>query len=359
MTKAGESLPKLWTDSRFKAIDIPDHLPAATIIRLADDRLLFVDGNATRSSGDNGTTWSDPHPIYRGESGQAPREGIGIPNARGQMLRTREDTLIVVYRDPKVLNWNAQTGEPGSDGTGAVWGIRSRDSGKTWGDRQRIFDGICGHPPINMIQTVSGRVVVPIQPMLPHPGRNVVRTYVSDDEGASWLPGNIIDLGGHGNHDGAFEPSIIELKDGRVWMLIRTNLDYLWEAISEDGGRFFHVIRPTAVEASSSPPFLARLASGRIALAWNRLYREGTRTYPSRDSGPLHMADDVSWQREELSLAFSDDEGHSWSKPELVARQKDARLAYPYLFEVEPGRIWLFTGQGKLQLEFLERDLIG
>ena len=110
MTKAGESLPKLWTDSRFKAIDIPDHLPAATIIRLADDRLLFVDGNATRSSGDNGTTWSDPHPIYRGESGQAPREGIGIPNARGQMLRTREDTLIVVYRDPKVLNWNAANG---------------------------------------------------------------------------------------------------------------------------------------------------------------------------------------------------------------------------------------------------------
>jgi len=30
---------------------------------------------------------------------------------------------------------------------------------------------------------------------------------------------NLIDVGGHGDHDGALEPTLTELRDGRLWML--------------------------------------------------------------------------------------------------------------------------------------------
>ena len=72
---------------------------------------------------------------------------------------------------------------------------------------------------------------------------------------------NIIDLGGHGHHDGAMEPTMVELSDGRLWMLIRTNLDRFWSAFSSDQGLSWRVIRPSDIDTSSAPAAMARLAS--------------------------------------------------------------------------------------------------
>jgi hypothetical protein len=36
-----------------------------------------------------------------------------------------------------------------------------------------------------------------------------VVTYSSDDDGVTWTPSNIIDLGGCGNHAGAVEATIV------------------------------------------------------------------------------------------------------------------------------------------------------
>ena len=66
----------------------------------------------------------------------------------------------------------------------------------------------------------------------------------------------------------------------------------------------------------------------------------------------------MSNHREELSLALSDDDGTTWTKPVVIAKQADKWLAYPYVFEVEPGRIWLTTMQGEVRVEFNESDFI-
>lgn len=50
-------------------------------------------------------------------------------------------------------------------------------------------------------------------------------THVSNDDGRSWRMGNIIDLGGRGHYNGAMEATLAELCDGRMYMLLRTNLD--------------------------------------------------------------------------------------------------------------------------------------
>jgi len=61
------------------------------------------------------------------------------------------------------------------------------------------------------------------------------------------------------------------LKDGRLYMLLRTAWDRFWEAYSWDKGLSWRQIGPgpSTIPTSSSPGYMMRLASGRIALVWN------------------------------------------------------------------------------------------
>ncbi len=185
--------------------------------------------------------------------------------------------------------------------------------------------------------------VASVPHLVSNPGRWVTCSLFSDDEGATWARSNLIDLGGHGHHDGACEPAMVELSDGRLLMLIRTNLGRFWQAFSEDHGRTIH---PSAIEASSAPGMLVKLSSGRLLLAWNRVApANGGKPFgtASKRNDGQHTEFPASWFREELSLAISDDDAGSWSRPEVLARQP-GELCYPYIFERCPGEIWITAG---------------
>lgn len=345
---AKEEVPR-WVHPEFQPLSIQKFGFNSPFVRLDDGAFAVVDHNALRISHDNAKTWSEPQIIYAGGGLTAQSTGDGIPNGSGQFFKTKKGTLVIVWRDAKKWKWDSKAHEPDFTEKVNLWSIRSLDGGKTWQDRQMVFEGIVGHPPMKMVETDSGELIFPAQFYLPNPGRCVIRTYRSGDEGKTWEPSNIIDLGGHGHHDGAFEPTMIVLNDGRIWMLIRTSWDRFWEAFSDDQGHSWRTIRPSKIEASTSPGNLTRLADGRLALLWNRLYPEGKDDFP-RKSGPFSDVP-ASWHREELSIAFSEDEGETWTKPIVLVRQKDTWLAYPYLFEPEPRKLWIFTGQGKVQIE--------
>lgn len=345
------------TDERilapFKSLEIerPGAL-ATSIVELADGALITVDGNNTVVSRDGGKTWGERHPILAEPN--LPAEGPGSPWGTMRLILTKANTLVLVWRDKRIDDWD-ENGVLGSKAAGSVWSVRSTDGGKTWTDKTKLFGGVCGHPPISLLQVSNGNLVVPVQFYTSHPLRCVIQPYVSSDDGKTWRGSNIIDLGGKGDHDGAFEPSMVELRDGRVWMLIRTNWDKFWEAISDDHGAYWRTIRPTGIESSSSPSYLLRLASGKLVLFWSRLYPEGKSDYKRRAGKYSEVAG--SWHREELSVAVSDDDGATWSKPLIMAREKDAWLSYPYAFEPGPGRIWIFTGQGKISATITEAEL--
>ena len=94
---------------------------------------------------------------------------------------------------------------------------------------------------------------------------------------------------------------------------------------------------------------MKRLASGRLMLVWNRPFPEGKDAWPLSGGDGIWSDTPVSNHREELSLAFSDDDGRSWSKPVAVAGRQGQWVSYPYIFEIEPGRLWLTTMQGGLR----------
>ena len=309
------------------------------MVVLKDGSLLTVDSAQACFSNDDGRTWKT-RPIFSDPARKASFEYA--------LIRCKSGTVVLVYMDKSTQRWkwNDEKNEPNPDARMEVWSTRSLDEGQTWSEPVRLYDGYCGAI-VSGIQTSSGRIVVPVQRLLYDPGRHAQVTYHSDDEGLTWNHGNIIDIGGHGNHDGCFEGALVELRDGRLWMLIRTNLDKFWQAFSEDNGSYWRTLMPTDIDASSAPAFILRLSSGRLMMAWNRLYPEdltpGQKAKWERAGGDSRCQPMASWHRRELSIAFSKDEGAHWTKPVVLLQGKKLGYSYPFILERRPGLVWVLT----------------
>jgi hypothetical protein len=348
---AGQKQPQgmLWLDPRCSVLPTNKRGP---FIKLNDGSLMIVEESATRISRDEGRTWSEPRPICEGVTS-------GVPSSSRALLKTLNGVIILVYMDMATYKWNWEEdkGHASADTRLDVWSIRSLDEGKTWVDRHRILDGYCGAL-IDMIQLRSGEIVVPVQDLTSDRKRHGQYAYVSADEGKTWIRSNLIDLGGHGHHDGAFESTLAELNDGRLLMLIRTSLDRFWEAISTDKGRSWRILRPSTIDASNSPGYLTRVSSGRLMLVWNRLYLKGKNTTRRTTYWRWLSERPCSLERSELSIAFSEDDGKTWTDPAVFLRY-ETQASYPHIYEHKPGELWMTTMFGQAYVKLKESDFIG
>jgi hypothetical protein len=315
-------------------------------VTLGDGSVLASDAQQVHVSADEGRTWQ-ARPLF-----QEPDKFLG--RGEGALLRTREGVVVHVFLNGKeqALRWDQAKGGPQEDCRLPVYVTRSLDEGRTWETPQLLQEGWCGAIR-QMIQLRSGRIVLVSQKAVRDPGRHVSLTYVSDDQGKTWKPSNTIDLGaygGYGDHGGGIEGTVVERRDGKLWMLLRTPQGCFSEATSDDGGLTWKDVRPSKIEASGSPGTMVRLADGRLALFWNRYIDKVKKT----------------GRREQLSMAFSDDDGATWSEPVVIGydpmkpgdRESDHRLSYPYVYERAPGLLWVTTMQGKLRVRLRESDFL-
>ena len=343
-----------WTEVEFgdKTILLhPKCRPLVTsllgpFVKLGDGSILAVDESQVQLSKDEGKTWSARPLFARPEKYQCRGERA--------LLRTRDGTLILAFMNAKeqVFRWDQSKGGPQPECRLPVYVTRSTDEGETWLEPKLLQDGYCGALR-TIIQLRSGRVVLGCQQAVADPGRHVCFSYASDDEGKTWRQSNVIDLGkygGYGDHGGGIEPTLAELRDGRLWMLIRTYRGCFTETYSEDGGLTWNQTRPSKIEASGAPGQLRRLQSGRLVLFWNRFIDKEKR----------------SGRREQLSMAFSEDDGLTWTEPVVVAydpmregdKEPQHRLSYPHVYEHVPGELWVTTMQGPLRIELAEDDFL-
>ena len=330
------------------AADSPTLHPKATalpfthqgpFVTTAEGGVLCIDAKNALRSADEGRTWSST-PLF------AEAAKFNVSNERA-LLRTREGVLISAWmngaerKEPKGWHW----GEPGVDWKAFVlptYSCRSTDDGKTWETPVKLSDPWCGciH---SMIQMKSGRIVLVGQEIIPQ-WRHATVMWASDDLGKSWQRGDMLDYGvGTHDHAGSLEGTVIERKDGSLYLLLRTESGFLWEATSRDGLKWTG-LQTTKIAAVTCCPQMARLSDGRIALLWNAPPRHDPKSGSSRV---------------ELSLAFSDDEAATWSKPVIVAANyvPGGRVSYPYLYERKPGELWITTMQGGLRMKINTADL--
>lgn len=317
-------------------------LRAGPFVRLGDSSLLTVDRNRCYLSHDDGRSWT--------EGAWVADTARYLVSSRA-VVRTRQGVIILSFsneRERAHWSWDKKTHDS-PDARLPTYAVRSVDGGKTWEEPQKMHDDWTGAN-MDMIETKEGHVVFTSMIMRHHPGHHTVLTYTSADQGRSWQASNIIDLGGTGNHAGVMESILVQLTDGRLWMLMRTNWGNFWQAFSGDQGLTWTEIGPTAIDASSSPGCLRRLSDGHLVLVWNRLFPTGTREYPLRRGDGNFSELPTNWHRGELSMMFSDDDGISWSQPVVIAKaeKKGAQLAYPYVYEARPGLLWITTGSLKI-----------
>lgn len=308
-------------------------------VTTADGAVLCFDAKTALRSTDDGTTWTSS-PLF------ATPDKFQTSNERA-LLRTREGVIISGWMNlaerAQPIGW--RWGEKDVKWTDFVlptYTCRSTDDGRTWETPVKLSDPWCGciH---SMIQMRSGRIVMVGQEIIPE-WRHATVMWVSDDLGKSWQRSHMLDYGvGTHDHAGSLEGTVVERQDGTLYLLLRTEAGFLWEATSKDGLKW-DGFRQTNIASVTCCPQMARLSDGRIALLWN---------------APPRHAPKNGTSRSELSLAFSSDEAATWSAPVIVAANYGTgqRVSYPYLYERNPGEVWITTMQGGLRMQVKLDDL--
>jgi sialidase-1 len=316
-------------------------------VTTADGAVLCIDAQDALSSRDEGKTWKK-RPLFGDPS------KYKVSNERA-LLRTRDGVVIAAWMNLQERNHAEGFRWGGDESEFRQWILptyvcRSLDDGKTWQQPIKINTPWCGciH---SMIETTNGRIVLAAQEVIPA-WRHAAYVFVSDDQGKTWKKSNILDIGtGRHDHAGSIEGTLVELGDGSIYQLLRTETGYLYEATSKDDGLTWEDFKSSGIRSVTCCAQLYRLADSRIALLWNH---------------PVRFRPTDRHCREELSIAFSADECKTWSRPVVVATNYASpgagpggrRVSYPYLYERRPGEFWITTMQGGLRMKVHAADLV-
>lgn len=157
---------------------------------------------------------------------------------------------------------------------------------------------------------------------------------ISTDEGKTWKLHGAVK-----SPPWALENMIVELKDGRLWMLIRTSSGFLWESYSSDKGHTWSEGKASRIASPGSRFFIRRLASGNLLLV-NHYKFKG---------------------RSHLTAQVSSEDGATWNDGLLLDERSG--VSYPDGVQDKDGLIWITydrdrNGDGDILLaKFREEDV--
>ncbi len=158
---------------------------------------------------------------------------------------------------------------------------------------------------------------------------------ISTDEGKTWKLHGAVKA-----PPWALENMIIELQDGRLWMLIRTSSGVLWQSHSTDKGHTWSEGTASTIKSPGSRFFIRRLASGHLLLV-NHYKFKG---------------------RSHLTAQRSTDDGATWNDGLLLDER--GGVSYPDGVQDKDGLIWITydrdrNGAGEILLaKFREEDVV-
>ncbi|UCH33587.1 MAG: exo-alpha-sialidase [Armatimonadota bacterium] len=319
-----------------------------TPLALADGRIaLFHAGGElhqqsayARYSEDNGASFGEPQKLFDFPSD---RGSFGI----GAALLSAQGTVHLFGLDYYGFDFNDR-----SKSKSYLWHARSRDGGKHWEPVQKVDFGLeYTGASNNAFELKSGRIIAPVSGLSDRRiGPWVSLAPYSDDDGATWNPPRqqiTINTGAVNWYEsGAAEPVGIELNDGRVWLLPRSQDGYQWQTFSEDGGLTWSPPQHTRFVSNQSAMAAIRLRDGRLMLFWNNCGAEGL--------------GEIGWghaERAVMAAAVSRDEGKTWAGYREVGRvTTNAQVSYPYVTQAADGRVILSAAGSLMRIDpgFLE-----
>jgi sialidase-1 len=252
-------------------------------------------------SRDGGRTWMDRRVMQPNKW----KHNVKHPN----LVRLSDSQILFSY-----VGWDSESQRN-------VFMRRSTDNGETWGEQVQISEpGWYCNNADRAMRLSTGRVLLPAhgpfaktyiggQPY--QGGKTKLHAFVfySDDGFRTWKrSSDSMTAPGRGCH----EPTIVELKDGRLFCLMRNTNQVQYFSISEDGGDHWTKPGPTVLTSPESPALVKRIpATGDILVLWN------------------NVASKSNWPRTPLCSAISTDEGKTWQHVNDIDNRKDRDAAYP------------------------------
>ena len=199
---------------------------------------------------------------------------------------------------------------------------RSQDNCESWSDVVQVSRS--GWFCINhgrILRLSSGRIILPSHSPAkdgvvgaPYSDDCHLHSFVfySDDNFRTWKESeDSMTAPGRGAH----EPSIVELKDGRLMCLLRTTTGRLYRAYSSDHGVHWTKPEPTQFPAPDAEPLVTRIpTTGDLMVMWNNVESHS------------------NWPRTPLSVAISKDEGQTWGHYHDIDARPAHDAAYPSVF---------------------------
>lgn len=289
-----------------------------SILPLADGSLLFANTEFVKStsdfaparivarrSRDRGNSWSEPE-ILQDNVGR-----MNVMSATLRPFRSRQGAILGLFYLVK---------DSGDDLK--VYLRTSASEGRSFGEPRLVSDAPGYHVMNNdrVTELSDGRLLCPVAWTcdIKKNDHFLSFCYWSDDEGKSWATGTSrVDL----PKRGAMEPEVLELNDGRVLMIVRSQLGEIYASLSNDRGESWSAGKPWAVRSPESPATLRRIpATGDLLLVWN----------PAYDAAAGHGG-----RRTPLVAAVSTNEGQTWSTPRTLEDRRDRQYAYTSVAFVE------------------------
>lgn len=176
-----------------------------------------------------------------------------------------------------------------------AWAITAEDGDNgfpAWSTPRPVFEGVLLNKPTVLS---NGDWLFPTYARRPQ-NRGVILSHVSRDKGRSFTMRGQIEAGWD-----LFpcEPMAVEIKDGSLWMLVRTNKG-IGGSVSKDGGKTWSPLKVPVIEHTASRFFLGRLKSGNLLLV----------KHLGINDDPLSGG--KARQRRELTAFISKDDGKTW-----------------------------------------------
>jgi sialidase-1 len=280
-------------------------------VTLKDGRILFIYSNFTGTSGDD-----------FGNAFLASRYSAD----KGKTWSTEDEKIVEQEGDMNVMSVSLlrlQNGEIAlfyamkNSASDCIPYMRlSTDEGDTWSDAIRCITERTDYFVLNnnrIIQLKNGRILMPVSLHFSPGGvwgkgsdRGHIFCYFSDDNGRTWTTGREV-----ANPDSVItqEPGVIELKNGDIFMFVRTTAGVQYISSSKDKGETWSDFIPSNIKSPCSPASIARIPStGDLLMVWN-------------DNG-------ITQKRTPLTVAISKDEGKTWEKLKNIEDDPGGTFCY-------------------------------
>ena len=259
-----------------------------------------------KTSKDGGRTWGEKYRLVENDGGCNVMEV--------NFLRLKDDRLALFH-----LQKNTEGGDC------RVMMRTSADEGAAWGSAEQLspagkYTGLTNG---RSIRLAGGRILLEAW----QGGDSFC--YLSDDDGQTWRESQRV----RPQEGPSYEPACVELKDGRVLMLMRTGCGGQFKSLSSDGGETWTKPELTQLKGTAAPVSISRIpTTGALLAIWNHNPGAG--------------------KRNPLTTAISRDEGRTWVNFRNLEDAPDDAWAYPAVTWIgDRALITYFNYKGGLALQ--------